>query len=70
MSLIARPRSEALGAQDAAVAGFSEVNLRTIPRYPFSTERTEHSGQYQRQIQKTHYFYETLIDKMKLQYNS
>lgn len=38
-------------------------------RYPFGKDRTEHSGQYQRPIQKTHFFYNELPDRMDVGVN-
>jgi hypothetical protein len=69
MSFIARPRSEALGARIGNTSGFTPFNLATIPRYPFGTDRTEHSGQYQRPIQKTNMFFNTLLDSMDVGFN-
>lgn len=67
MSFIARPRSPALGTLDTN--GFTNFNLKTMVRYPFGTDRTEHSGQYQRPIQKTHMFFNTLLDSMDVEFN-
>lgn len=67
MSFIARPRSPALGTLDTN--GFTNFNLKTMARYPFGTDRTEHSGQYQRPIQKTHMFFNTLLDSMDVEFN-
>jgi hypothetical protein len=67
MAFIARPRSEALGTLDTN--GFTNFNLKTMARYPFGTDRTEHSGQYQRPIQKTHMFFNTLLQRMNVGYN-
>jgi hypothetical protein len=70
MSFIARPRSEALGARAEDTAGFTGFNLATeIPEYGFGTTRTEHSGQFQRPIQKTEAFYKMLLRKMGAQFN-
>lgn len=78
-SFIARPRSEALGAR-GSVAGFTDFNLAPDPnalnpgegvlKYPFDRERTEHSGQYQRSIQKTHKFFSMLLQRMNLGFTS
>lgn len=70
MSFIARPRSRALGAQDTT--GFTtNFNMKdTSLRYPFSTDRTEHSGQYQRPIQKTHKFFNVLLQRVNVGFNS
>ena len=68
MSFIARPHSEALGARTAT--GFSGFNMANQSlRYPFGMDRTEHSGQYQRPIQKTHKFYNTLLQRMNVGFN-
>ena len=69
MSFIARPRSEALGGR-GGVAGFTNFDLKqpSLP-YPFGTDRTDHSGQYQRPIQKTHFFFNTLLDSMDVGFN-
>lgn len=70
MSFIARPRSEALGAHVEDTAGFTGFNLVTeIPQYGFGRDRTEHSGQFQRPIQKTEVFYKMLLRKMGAQFN-
>jgi hypothetical protein len=37
--------------------------------YPFRDVRTEHSGQFQRPIQKTEFFYNKLLQKMGVQFN-
>jgi hypothetical protein len=70
MSFIARPLSEALGARDEPTAGFEGFNLadQSLP-YPFRDVRTEHSGQFQRPIQKTEFFYNKLLRKMGVQFN-
>jgi hypothetical protein len=68
MSFIARPRSRALGVQDTT--GFTNFNMADESlRYPFGDARTEHSGQYQRPIQKTHMFFNTLLDSMDVEFN-
>ena len=73
MSFIARPRSEALGARSSL--GFcgseaNEFNMATESLgYPFGKDRTEHSGQYQRPIQKTHMFFNSLLDRMDVGFN-
>jgi hypothetical protein len=67
VSFIARPRSPALGTLDTN--GFTNFNLKTMARYPFGTDRTEHSGQYQRPIQKTHMFFNKLLDSMDVEFN-
>jgi hypothetical protein len=70
MSFIARPRSEALCARDAETAGFTGFNLATeIPQYGFGRERSDHSGQFQRPIQKNEFFYKMLLRKMGAQFN-
>lgn len=70
MSFIARPRSEALGARNVSIAGFTGFDLVTeIPQYGFGQARTEHSGQFQRPIQKTEVFYKMLLRKMGVQFN-
>jgi hypothetical protein len=68
MAFIARPQSRALGVQ--ATSGFTNFNLmdRSL-RYPFDKQRTEHSGQYQRPIQKTHFFFNMLLQRMKVGFN-
>ncbi|MFZ4766674.1 MAG: hypothetical protein ACOYMN_17110 [Roseimicrobium sp.] len=69
MSFIARPRSEALGAK--ATLGLTNFDLSdTSLRYPFTRDRTEHSAQYQRPIQKTHKFFSMLLQKMNVGFNS
>lgn len=68
MSFIARPRSPALGTLDTT--GFTNFDLRdNALKYPFGTDRTEHSGQYQRPIQKTHFFFNKLLDSMDVEFN-
>jgi len=69
MAFIARPLSSALGTLDTA--GFtSNFDLKDESlRYPFGDIRTEHSGQYQRPIQKTHKFYNTLLQRMNVGFN-
>jgi hypothetical protein len=77
MSFIARPRSPALGTMDTT--GFINLNLapketglkpgEQMPKYPFGRIRTEHSGQYQRPIQKTHLFYNSLLQRMNVSHN-
>lgn len=70
MSFIARPLSEALGARAQPTGGFEGFNLAdsSLP-YPFGDQRTEHSGQFQRPIQKTEFFYVKLLQKMGVQFN-
>ena len=70
MSFIARPLSEALGARKGPTAGFNEFNLadQSLP-YSFGNVRTEHSGQFQRPIQKTEFFYHNMLQKMGIQFN-
>jgi hypothetical protein len=63
-----------------ATAGFTNFNLapnpnelepgQQMPKYPFGTDRTEHSGQYQRPIQKTHKFFNMLLQRMNVGFNS
>jgi hypothetical protein len=68
MSFIARPRSPALGT--AETSGFTNFNLKDDGlKYPFGTDRTEHSGQYQRPIQKTHKFFNMLPQRMNVGFN-
>jgi hypothetical protein len=68
MSFIARPRSPALGTLDTN--GFTNFDLKgSSLRYPFGRDRTEHSGQYQRPIQKTHFFFNKLLDSMDVGFN-
>ena len=63
MSFIARPRSEALGVRNTAP--FKAFDLADPShRYPFGTDRAEHSGQFERPIQKTHFFYNALLHEM------
>jgi len=38
-------------------------------RYPFGKDRTEHSGQFQRPVQKTHKFFNTLLQRIGVQFN-
>lgn len=65
MAFIARSRSRALGVQDTA--GFTNFDMRDPSlRHPFGTDRTEHSGQYQRPVQKTHKFYNMLLQRMNV----
>ncbi len=63
MSFIARPHSEALGVRNTS--GFVGYDLAddSLP-YPFGRIRTEHSGQFQRPIQKTEAFYKKLLQSM------
>lgn len=71
MAFIARPRSRALGVQDTT--GFTtNFNLMdaSLNKYPFDRGRTEHSGQYQRPIQKTHKFFNMLLQRMNVGFNS
>lgn len=68
MAFIARPRSRALGVQDTA--GFNNFNMADESlSFPFWNARTEHSGQYQRPIQKTHFFFNELLDRMDVGFN-
>jgi hypothetical protein len=68
MSFIARPRSEALGT--LYTKDFTNFDLKgDALKYPFGRDRTEHSGQYQRPIQKTHMFFNTLLDSMDVEFN-
>jgi hypothetical protein len=68
MAFIARPQSRALGVQ--STAGFTNFDLKDSSlRYPFGTVRTEHSGQYQRPIQKTHFFFNMLLQRMNVGFN-
>ncbi|MBL9117985.1 MAG: hypothetical protein JNJ83_23455 [Verrucomicrobiaceae bacterium] len=68
MAFISRPQSRALGVQ--ATTGFTNFDLKDSSlRYPFGTIRTEHSGQYQRPIQKTHFFFNKLLDSMDVGFN-
>jgi len=68
MAFIARPRSEALGARHTD--GLTNFDLKEPSlRYPFGTDRSEHSGQYERPIQKTHKFFNMLLDSMDVGFN-
>jgi len=67
MAFVARPRSRALGSQETA--GFTNFDLSSLAKYPFGRDRTEHSGQYQRPIQKTHMFFNSLLDSMDVEFN-
>lgn len=73
MSFISRPRSEALGARSSpgfAGSAAREFDMRHPSLlYPFGTDRTEHSGQYERPIQKTHIFFNTLLQRMNVGFN-
>ncbi len=63
MAFVARPRSEALGVRDTT--GFIGYDLADDTlSYPFGKDRTEHSGQFQRPIQKTEAFYKKLLQTM------
>lgn len=65
MSFIARPHSPALGTLNTS--GFTEFDLiKDMKKYPFGEDRTEHSGQYQRPIQKTHKFFNMLLQRMNV----
>ncbi len=68
MSFIARPRSKALGT--LTTNGFQGVDLLgEIPKYPFGRDRSEHSGQFQRPVQKTSVFYDNLLESLNVGYN-
>ena len=66
MAFVARSRSVALGATEKPVVGFQRFDLKRMASYPFGTERNEHSGQFQRPIQKTHMFFNTLLQRMNV----
>ncbi len=69
LSFISRPRSEALGCVDTT--GFKGFDLHGAEvHYPFSGLQTEHSGQFERPIQRTHFFYNEMLKRMEVQFNN
>jgi hypothetical protein len=67
MAFIARPRSKALGSQN--ISTISSFSLKSDLRFPFGDAQTEHSGQYQRPIQKTHLFFNKLLESLDIEFN-
>jgi len=51
-------------------AGFTDLDLAgPALQYPFGRDRTDHSGQFQRPIQKTEFFYNKLLQRMGVGFN-
>lgn len=66
MSFLARSRSKAVGARDSVHGSINaEINLHEDP-YNFTKDQKEHSGQFNRTIQKADEFYKTLNEVFKL----
>jgi hypothetical protein len=69
-SLKEDPFVEQLHPDPVLANGFTNFDLKgSSLRYPFGRDRTEHSGQYQRPIQKTHFFFNKLLDSMDVGFN-
>jgi len=62
MAFVARPRSKAIGADSNSSSVFSHsYNLQD---YGFNGERTDHSGQFNRNIQQLSGFYEAFYNEL------
>jgi alpha-tubulin suppressor-like RCC1 family protein len=65
LGFLARPRSKALGAL-GQVAGSVSINIDLNgPPYNFTQESSDHSGEFERPIQKVWDFYDTLLETLQ-----
>ncbi len=63
MAYVARPRSQAIGAEPNSSAVFpTSIDLRA--QFGFGRDRSDHSGQFERRIQQVHEFYQAIFDEL------